>query len=111
MREDDAQHLLLRLRPRCSRRQMPGELFMAAMAAPLAESYHSVRGPSRRHPASQRRRTRENAGGGFKARVTPTLSVERHRSEEHTSELQSLMRISYAVFCLKKKKIPQMTNN
>src|SRR3546814_9874266 len=28
------------------------------------------------------------------------------RSEEHTSELQSLMRISYAVFCLKKKKIP-----
>src|SRR3546814_3354361 len=30
-----------------------------------------------------------------------------HRSEEHTSELQSLMRISYAVFCLKKKKKPQ----
>src|SRR3546814_4513819 len=29
-----------------------------------------------------------------------------HRSEEHTSELQSLMRISYAVFCLKKKIIP-----
>src|SRR3546814_3163806 len=28
------------------------------------------------------------------------------RSEEHTSELQSLMRISYAVFCLKKKTIP-----
>src|SRR3546814_2531542 len=30
--------------------------------------------------------------------------VEMMRSEEHTSELQSLMRISYAVFCLKKKK-------
>src|SRR3546814_2705215 len=30
----------------------------------------------------------------------------RVRSEEHTSELQSLMRISYAVFCLKKKKSP-----
>src|SRR3546814_9383158 len=30
--------------------------------------------------------------------------LARHRSEEHTSELQSLMRISYAVFCLKKKK-------
>src|SRR3546814_4696612 len=29
-----------------------------------------------------------------------------YRSEEHTSELQSLMRISYAVFCLKKKKKP-----
>src|SRR3546814_5126436 len=35
------------------------------------------------------------------------------RSEEHTSELQSLMRISYAVFCLKKKKNKnkQITNN
>src|SRR3546814_6786577 len=33
------------------------------------------------------------------------------RSEEHTSELQSLMRISYAVFCLKKKKsLPPITN-
>src|SRR3546814_5944903 len=31
------------------------------------------------------------------------------RSEEHTSELQSLMRISYAVFCLKKKKTPHTT--
>src|SRR3546814_3381658 len=31
------------------------------------------------------------------------------RSEEHTSELQSLMRISYAVFCLKKKKQPDTT--
>src|SRR3546814_10896303 len=30
-----------------------------------------------------------------------------HRSEEHTSELQSLMRISYAVFCLKKKNTPK----
>src|SRR3546814_1289625 len=33
------------------------------------------------------------------------------RSEEHTSELQSLMRISYAVFCLKKKKTKQKTTN
>src|SRR3546814_4394590 len=33
------------------------------------------------------------------------------RSEEHTSELQSLMRISYAVFCLKKKKQTDKTNN
>src|SRR3546814_3599744 len=32
------------------------------------------------------------------------------RSEEHTSELQSLMRISYAVFCLKKKKIKNNSN-
>src|SRR3546814_3674726 len=33
------------------------------------------------------------------------LAVEQARSEEHTSELQSLMRISYAVFCLKKKNL------
>src|SRR3546814_8722785 len=33
----------------------------------------------------------------------PERAVQRGRSEEHTSELQSLMRISYAVFCLKKK--------
>src|SRR3546814_7947151 len=34
----------------------------------------------------------------------PLIIVPGFRSEEHTSELQSLMRISYAVFCLKKKK-------
>src|SRR3546814_3468498 len=35
----------------------------------------------------------------------------RTRSEEHTSELQSLMRISYAVFCLKKKKTKSTTQH
>src|SRR3546814_6839993 len=46
-----------------------------------------------------------------------TLDVAQHRrdqaavrSEQHTSELQSLMRISYAVFCLKKKKHTQITS-
>src|SRR3546814_3083899 len=36
--------------------------------------------------------------------ATPPVNSTQLRSEEHTSELQSLMRISYAVFCLKKKK-------
>src|SRR3546814_2844909 len=36
------------------------------------------------------------------------LMTDNLRSEEHTSELQSLMRISYAVFCLKKKKIDKI---
>src|SRR3546814_3670807 len=36
--------------------------------------------------------------------LLPQEIARRDRSEEHTSELQSLMRISYAVFCLKKKK-------
>src|SRR3546814_7846435 len=37
--------------------------------------------------------------------------AQRDRSEEHTSELQSLMRISYAVFCLKKKKKKRQTTH
>src|SRR3546814_2834026 len=41
--------------------------------------------------------------GDRDCRARRTLSAH-SRSEEHTSELQSLMRISYAVFCLKKKK-------
>src|SRR3546814_1540543 len=43
---------------------------------------------------------------GWKMDVEGTV-IEMVRSEEHTSELQSLMRISYAVFCLKKKKQQQ----
>src|SRR3546814_4520771 len=39
------------------------------------------------------------------------VDIVRNRSEEHTSELQSLMRISYAVFCLKKKKHTHMTRS
>src|SRR3546814_10793821 len=37
--------------------------------------------------------------------------IRKQRSEEHTSELQSLMRISYAVFCLKKKNKTQITHD
>src|SRR3546814_4289522 len=49
-------------------------------------------------------------------RNTPSIldataaSIVKARSEEHTSELQSLMRISYAVFCLKKKHKHQINN-
>src|SRR3546814_1003902 len=45
---------------------------------------------------------RSAAGSGFGTAVSASRPAA--RSEEHTSELQSLMRISYAVFCLKKKK-------
>src|SRR3546814_3850157 len=46
-----------------------------------------------------------NAGrpGHHHAAIREDSWLHGHRSEEHTSELQSLMRISYAVFCLKKK--------
>src|SRR3546814_1368048 len=40
---------------------------------------------------------------GRRMETGASLARELYRSEEHTSELQSLMRISYAVFCLKKK--------
>src|SRR3546814_10243209 len=57
----------------------------------------------RDHPcAGTEQRARQAAGTG-------TDLEHRLRSEEHTSELQSLMRISYAVFCLKKKKTKQYT--
>src|SRR3546814_3183469 len=58
---------------------------------------------------------RHHIGGNAYSEDEPETGIEVHRygahlfhtsnrSEEHTSELQSLMRISYAVFCLKKKK-------
>src|SRR3546814_7708560 len=60
----------------------------------LAPRQHSAPPPGRAHTVEHR--------------IANRLLIARHqpeaRSEEHTSELQSLMRISYAVFCLKKKK-------
>src|SRR3546814_7927430 len=51
---------------------------------------------------------RRGGAGGAPSRPEDRRGGQKHRrpdrSEEHTSELQSLMRISYAVFCLKKKK-------
>src|SRR3546814_8374369 len=50
--------------------------------------------------------TRNSVAGGLLALIEHPEQMRRlqaDRSEEHTSELQSLMRISYAVFCLKKK--------
>src|SRR3546814_12074291 len=59
------------------------------------------RSPDRQHTAARGPSgSREGTGQGA------LRAVHRTRSEEHTSELQSLMRISYAVFCLKKKTIP-----
>src|SRR3546814_2391371 len=50
--------------------------------------------------ASRFRQGEDGAGRGDAAQG---VLAQRQRSEEHTSELQSLMRISYAVFCMKKK--------
>src|SRR3546814_1693628 len=49
---------------------------------------------------------------GVKVGIGPgSICTTRVRSEEHTSELQSLMRISYAVFCLKKTKTTYYTSS
>src|SRR3546814_4606295 len=61
----------------------------------------------RRHQDCIRRDERALAHG---CRWHHARALLGERSEEHTSELQSLMRISYAVFCLKKKKKQQHTN-
>src|SRR3546814_6564555 len=64
-----------------------------------------LQGQPRRRPrasAGNPQSGRDRAGPAFRA-------PEGARSEEHTSELQSLMRISYAVFCLKKKKTKKHT--
>src|SRR3546814_4787605 len=60
-------------------------------------------GPDRRHGSERIECVQRSAGNG--PRIVSGLwhGGGKRRSEEHTSELQSLMRISYAVFCLKKK--------
>src|SRR3546814_3941227 len=83
--------------------------------APITESQILM---PRRHDDDRRdlwsvfNRTQENlTKGGLSARAAngrrqttrPVQGIDQSRSEAHTSELQSLMRISYAVFCLKKK--------
>src|SRR3546814_6636919 len=65
---------------------------------------HPLRRPQPRH---------SRRADHFRAQARRPLCRVRPRSEEHTSELQPLMRISYAVFCLKKKKkkTKRKTNN
>src|SRR3546814_6023348 len=77
-----------------------GAVAAAAPADSVGQRLRAVAAPGAdpRRPARRHRRLRRVAHGrGLDGPF-------RRRSEEHTSELQSLMRISYAVFCLKKKK-------
>src|SRR3546814_6238655 len=88
-------------------------LFRSKISQPCARRAACGRpGPDRilsaiRRPLFPRRERLPRPAGGKGRRErtgTQPRSRSRDRSEEHTSELQSLMRISYAVFCLKKKK-------
>src|SRR3546814_6679766 len=67
-----------------------------------AAKYGAIRAPAGKIAVHWRREQRD--GQDWLELEWRESGVEIARSEEHTSELQSLMRISYAVFCLKKKK-------
>src|SRR3546814_10002754 len=98
---------------------------ISARSAMTRRENHSHGSPTRRNKARylamaglfQRtsRKCEEGRGAGFGRaiicracrRIKSRMRAAAGRSEEHTSELQPLMRISYAVFCLKKKKQTQ----
>src|SRR3546814_4486357 len=67
-----------------------------------------VAGEAGQHPENQQRQGQRTQADVLPGQCQqPDTRGGAERSEEHTSELQSLMRISYAVFCLKKKKQQQ----
>src|SRR3546814_5819892 len=71
---------------------------------PIERDRHRLRSNSQRHPNDAAGDQGHHSSATPAARAWHTGRYCKGRSEEHTSELQSLMRISYAVFCLKKKK-------
>src|SRR3546814_5343349 len=75
----------------------------ATAAAAASDEFAMSIGEISRQAASSAELARKATNSAKEADVT--ISALSSRSEEHTSELQSLMRISYAVFCLKKQKI------
>src|SRR3546814_2573941 len=86
-----------------SRRPCPGPAMTQIGGVPdmQDEDDYPYDNPVSRAQAESLREQARAGGLRFEAYLPPALA---DRSEEHTSELQSLMRISYAVFCLKKKK-------
>src|SRR3546814_1618405 len=101
---------MIRRPPRATRTDTPfpyTTLFRSLVGTPAEADRHADR--DRQHDQRQ-------AGAALARRARKGLEdvARGRRSEEHTSELQSLIRISYAVFCLKKKKNhcnPPITNH
>src|SRR3546814_18300392 len=105
---------LMRRRPPRSTRTDPLFPYTTLFRSEGALGGRVAAGHPQRHPRLLEDRSRQAGGRGdpvctgrgtaqLRRRARPARRAGR-RSEEHTSELQSLMRISYAVFCLKKKK-------
>src|SRR3546814_5659149 len=103
-RSHQAQHQLAAQRPDAWR---PAQIRAAARLRPwnrlsADRAGHRAGGGGKAFGRGQERGARRGGGDGDEQCLLP---LRTSRSEEHTSELQSLMRISYAVFCLKKKTI------
>src|SRR3546814_10573765 len=104
--------VMLRRPPRSTRTDTRFPYTTLFRSKPASGAKRSEARPSRK--TARRRPTRRLGQGSATAHGDPVLRQRirsvgsrrgiQDRSEEHTSELQSLMRISYAVFCLKKKK-------
>src|SRR3546814_3167888 len=93
-----AQHFLRAVHASGSQRRLPGQAVLALQDLPREVDIGLGTGAAQvveQYRLAVRRRLRHPHVAGNHGLI--------HRSEEHTSELQSLMRISYAVFCLKKK--------
>src|SRR3546814_9543873 len=86
-------------------------LFRSPPPARAGARRDAARAPRGRVRGRGRPRGRLRPGRGRAARQGDRDRRADARSEEHTSELQSLMRISYAVFCLKKKKTNSNTKH
>src|SRR3546814_13174351 len=95
--------LMIRLPPRSTRTDTLFP-YTTLFRSPLYFYFRRLPSPLRQSPRKRRPLTRR-----MRPPPAPTTITAKFRSEEHTSELQSLMRISYAVFCLKKKTIPRTT--
>src|SRR3546814_5782627 len=90
---------------RASRLRLPAELIRDQVLASSGLLMRELGGPSFKPYQPDGIWEVTSSGRGTLARYVQDHGKDlyRRRSEEHTSELQSLMRISYAVFCLKKK--------
>src|SRR3546814_3741010 len=86
---------MIRRPPRSTRTDtlFPYTTLFRSVAAPVAAQHRAGRHEDRRDVHAGRAHDQRRRG--------LVAAAHEHRSEEHTSELQSLMRISYAVFCLK----------
>src|SRR3546814_1054804 len=86
--------------PTCQRRITILRPLLPVIPAMLVQQ---LIGERENHAKAKRLRPRRKVPMPCRARRIERPARQADRSEEHTSELQSLMRISYAVFCLKKK--------